>query len=339
MAARSLGLKDGARGYADTLEKKGQFRGRRLRFHDVYYVITDTLDDGIDAIKSALETSHGIVLGVYDSVTGTYVIGIAPKESGRIIHPISNAAAALYEVTVTYDSDFDAEQSSPEGATGWRPKRKWYSVKEEEELEKDVITGKPITTQAGEKIHILDTVVYPILEIERYETYPFDPKIFMGYSDTTNLEPFYGAPPGDALMDDIQSEEEIINGTLLQKTKYVIKFHPKLLEDIEGEPQTGLMSTIEVLHQGFLYIDPRVDPTGKGLGPDFKPRTKLDKNGTPQRVNLKTDIRGKPGDPGDQAGTPVAYLGGTILPEDEEPNFLVFNRKPKVSWSLLNLQF
>lgn len=304
-----LGRKHGTVGGDYTLEKKGQWWNRVKSFSETFYVMSDSLNDFEDAILAC----PGL------PVTGDIVDGCAlrrkvAKETDTIHW--GGTVRALWEVELFYDSRVDPDQMTNADAepTNRRPKRRWRSVKIEERMEKDV-EGTKVQTQADEEIVIMDTVVYPLLEIERYENYPFDPQTIRKYTDKCNLETFYGAPPGCALIESIDTDEEVMNRILYEKVVYQIRFGAKE-ENVEDE-----LSTVEVLHQGYKYRDAAIGAN---------PLSAEDKNGVPIKVNLFYDPLGPVGSGG---------TGGRQLTITEGPSYIPFKRKKKIDFGPLNLEY
>lgn len=255
---------------------------------EVYYVLSDTLSE----TKASVTSSTGIP-SAYDISEGTMVTSIDGKETHTIVHPLTGFAATLWEVTVHRSSEFDPEQQdNPENRT---PKVRWYGEIDEEILEKDVITNEPIVTDCGEPMVVTAPVVTPVLEIKRYEPYPFNPTVMLQYAHKLNASEFWGAPRGAALMLPMEVDETIINNEKYCEIVYKIKFK---IKDGEEEPWKA-----RILHHGYLY---------RRL-PGAKPEVFQDKNGNPHTVNLVTKEED-------------AANAGTKLPDDEDLQYKEWNR-------------
>jgi hypothetical protein len=299
-----LGIEESSKGIKDRLDIKGGFPTLHRTFDEVHLVITDdTNQDETDVLLVPQIPPMGAL-----SLRGGVVRGREAKERNTVRHPVTGDVAFLYEVVVEYDSAIEEDDGgqSPE-PTNLRPKRRWYSEKVKERLVKDPITNLPLMTKAGEEIVFEHDVTVGILEIKRYGAAPFDPNKKFTYENHTNDGEFYGAPTGCALMDTVDAEEVIINGVRYEQETYIIKFKFK---DQDKTQANGWMAS--VIHQGYLYL-----PFNGAHIADA--RTKLDKNGTPVRVNLETT--------------------GELLLGNGLPNYIEFNEFPKVSFGPLQLVF
>lgn len=293
---------------------KGQFWNRRRSFSECFYVLADSINQFEDEI---LATTGLPLLG--NVLSGCFHTRKKAEEVASVVY--NGAWTTLWEVKCDYTSNIDQDQIDTNAdPTQRRPKRRWYTVKEEVNLEKDVVTGQPIKTQADEPFSIPDVASFHMLEITRYEPYPFDPLIQHRFENSCNELAFYGAPPGAAFMDTIESEEETIERELYQKTMYLIKF--KIEEDDEGNFKEDTMSIFEALHQGYQYRP--------SFGPSYAPKIKLDSNGQPIRINLYYDPAGV---------ADGVHNGGIELPPTFPPSFIPFSRKRKKDWTSLQLEF
>ncbi len=269
-------------------------------YHQSFYVL---------AAASETEDSIRGTIGVPTIGThyeGAYCISHDVKELTPCRNPFTGAASILCEVTCEFTNDIsgpDADQEETEKDPEDRsPVVNWTSEFEEEVLEKDVVTGEPIQTRAGEQIIITGPIPVPVLEVIRYETFPFNPVTLLLYGGRINSAAFYGAPEGTAWLQPIEAPEVRIEGKKYVHATYRVRF--KMREDPE-EPGTFLKNTwrARLLHQGQQYLDD-----------GGKPVQATDENGNPIRVNL--DDEGK--------------VTGT-------PQYLNFNRLHKINLNDLNL--
>ena len=297
-----LGVKVGSVDASDEVTKKDRIHVRRKRITSTSYVLGDTLSDTEEDI---LATSG--IPALWSPLRGALCKSRTPKEVDRVINPNTGVACGLWEVTAEFDSDVDPDECTDDPSCK-TPIVRWHGETEEEVLEKDAITGEPVQTAAGEPILITSPYVLPVLEIKRYETYPFDPNVMLDYSHRTNAEVFWGAPIGSALMLPMEVDEETINQVKYAVPTYRIKF--KIKPDLD-EPWKA-----RVLHHGFQYLDENEGGSGSGsaCGEGIVYR---DKFGNSATINLAED--------------------GTLLPLCDPPNFLEFNRFTKIDFNNLSL--
>lgn len=301
----NLGKVDGTTSGDFNLERKEGFYNFHKTFEDTWLLIADTSSQTDDDVAGDPTLPF---VGQF-SARGGFCVSKKAKERETVIHPITGVITVLWEVNVKFDSNIDADQAdnSPNDPTSMRPKRRWRREKIKERQVKDAVTGDAIITKAGEEMVVEHDVGVAILEIQRYEAYPFSPTKMYTYGDHTNDGSFYGAPSGCALMDDIQVEEEIINNGLFSNVTYVIKFKFKDGDFNQSDGWKG-----RLLHQGYLYLP--------FFGAGFHQAiTKLDKNGNPIKVNLEST--------------------GELLLGNGQPNYIEYNEFPKASFSALNLEF
>lgn len=343
-----------------TLEKKGQFYIRRKQFSECFHVLADN----IGQFENEIVSTAGLpALG--DIVDGGYLLSKKATEVASVVHPVSGVWTTLWEVTCAYDSQLDenqANQANQDDPTALRPKRRWYSIEEEERLAYDPVTLEPIQTQAGEPIIVMHPVTRPMLEIERIEPYPFDPDVILHYTNKTNTKTFYGAKPGCACIRFIEADEETINGELYVRVKYTIMFKiirvevddaallfgkvrdtktfgGKTFVDIEG----GFL--LSLLHEGYQYL-PRAKVTVTGPlttvdadDPVPHPIINRDKDGNPLKTNLYTDhVTGRGRVRGENT------RGGTKLTAEDEVagehlKWITFNRLVPTDFDPLSLQY
>lgn len=231
-----LGLKTGSFTATKTLSQNAGLQTPDVSFKRTYYVVSDTLDqDPQDVLATAgLPTQFDLVLGCRCRSADI-------KEAEVLIrHPVTGVRCVLYEIEYGFDNKVDPSQGNGGGGGGGhnptqnRPKVRWYAVEEEEELKVDAVTGAPVQNAVGEKLLRTVPVPFPILEIKRYEFFPFDPNFIIVYGNKVNKEPFWGAPRGTALMLPPFTEEYIIGdvddetgAAEYELVTYTIKFNLK----------------------------------------------------------------------------------------------------------------
>lgn len=310
MANKLLGRVDGQIKGGRSLQKgDGQFYVQQKDYREQYYVIAENLTKTEDDIIAT--AGLPVLGGIYSSA---FCTNLTAEEVMRVHHPNTGVLTMLWMVNAEFTSHLDSDQAgNSSDPTDMRPKRRWRSEKEEEVLEKDAITGEPIVTTAGEPIHIKHTVYYIFLEISRYESYPFDPDIINAFVGRANSSSFYGAPTGTVIMDSIESEEEVVNGSVFCHNTYVAKFK---MRDDPDSPGNFLSDSFKArpLNNGYLYYPPT-----ELLAATPKTAIKLDKNGQPKRINLDAN--------------------GFELAATSDPVYLEFNEVSKIDFSALNLEF
>jgi len=306
MAATLLGIKDGTdsaeKGYekgAATVQKKSL----------TYYVITANTSEGEAEVLNAAGLPE---LG--DTLFGGHVNNLKPTHISRVRNPVTGTPADLWEVEVSSDSTVgDGQAPTPgDGSDFDSVTVRWSCEKETLHLKRDIITGKPVQTVNGEPIHAEYEISHPVLEIERYEEYPFDPNRILTYVNTVCENEYWGAPLGDALMTDIEVDEYEESGFILNIIRYRVKFWSGMNAVDYLLPEEPSPWQLELLHQGTMYRTPLV--TGGGGNKIVRAE---DENGNPITVNLD--------------------IGGFQLDPDAEPVFLPFNRYRKRDWSELNI--
>jgi hypothetical protein len=294
MATVNLGLKIGNSGGVN-IEQKDQTWIQNQEFKRIYYVVADLGSDELDV----LSTSGIPVIGV--DIIGTAICkGLSAKETDRV--NFLGSPAMLWEVEATFDSKVDQGQAGEEDPLDLPIRRRWYGENEDEVLEKDAITGDPITTACGEPIIITAPVCRPILELTRYENYPIDPDTILEFSNHVNDSTFYGAPEGSALMMPIEADKETIKGVDYDKVTYRIKFNIR-----EDESSTEDSWMARPLHHGYKFFP----IAGAAWPATWKIK------GQPATVNLAAD--------------------GTALDNDADPFYLAFNRFKKANFNSLSL--
>lgn len=287
-----LGIKDGGVRARDNIRQRDQIWIPEKKFSIDYYVMSDTISQTEDDVI----LTPGVPPLLFP-LRGAICKGRDANEMHRITHPVTGVPAALWVIRANFDSRLDPTE--PEDPTAKTPIVRWHGETEEEVLEEDAITGDPVETAAKEPILITTPFVMPVLEIRRYELYPFDPNIMLNYSHRTNSTDFWGAPEGTALMLPMEVDEETIENVKYCVVTYRIKF--KIKPDV-AEPWQA-----RVLHHGFKYRS----------AAGAEPEVYMDKHGNPATVNLNDD--------------------GTLLPAAADAKFLTFNRFKKVNHNTLTL--
>jgi len=294
-----IGVKDGTQQGNTDLEKRDELTVVVRTFSRVYYVLADTLADDELAIVGTVG-----IPPLFTLYNGMSVRGQAPRETTRVIHPVTDVATTLWEVTISYSNAVDPDDD--EDPLNLDAVIRWFGETEEEILEKDAITGRPIQTDADEPILITTPYVVPVLEIKRYEVYPFIPNVILDFSHHTNSAVFWGVPAGHALFMPPEVDEETVEGVKYAVVTYRIKFK---IKPGQAEPWQA-----RVLHHGFKYRET----------PGAKPTIYQDRHGNPATVNLVSREDDAPN-------------AGTKLADGANPHFKQWHRFQKIDFNILSL--
>lgn len=295
-----LGIKDGSPS-SDYTVNPGTITFEDRDGSRTYYILADTLDDTHADIRATtgVPQLYALISG------GFYVDKHSVKEHGRVLHPVTNVATILYELEVHYTNKINPNQQDSEQPPESRsPVIRWTGTVEDETVDEDV-NGTPLQTTAGEKIIATVPVVYPVLEIKRYELYPFDPDVILDYSYRINSSTFWGAKRGSALMLPMECDEQIIEGEKYHYVTYRIRFKIR--------PDLAVPFKARILHEGTQYF---ANPGDKAANID--PIKALDENGNPLTVNLKV-------------------ADGTKLGPNDPAEFIEFDLNDEADFNDLNL--
>lgn len=280
-------------------QKDSKIWTKKKTYEEVKIVLANCDDDEDDILGTT-----GIP-AMYDILRGMTCIEVSPRETESIL--FQGALASLWEVTCKYDTDGGgADGKDPDTPPQEQtPTVRWTSENEDEHMEKDQMND-PLQTAANEPIFVTVPQACPILEITRYEDYPFDPDIILDYVNHTNSQPFWGAPLNSALMVGINSDEEDKENERLVKVTYRIKF--KLKTIIPGGPALqGNSWWLRLLHCGQKFRPAAGEP----------PQVWMDAEGNTGTVNLAAD--------------------GTLLAVNAPPQYLTFIRHASVDFNNLSL--
>lgn len=219
MAMTLLGSKDASIETSYSIEKKNDIYVQRKTGRQTFLVMGETMAD----TESAAVDTPGLP-PMWWPGQGMFVIRKTPREVGTIKNPDSGQNAILFEVDVEYDSQVLPEDDAP--PISKPPRIRWTSETVDELLERDAVSGDAVVTACNEPILLTTPIAIPVLEITRYENYPFNPVTILGYSFRTNSAVFWGAAAGVALMMPMDVDEETIETTRYAVVTYRIKFHP-----------------------------------------------------------------------------------------------------------------
>lgn len=291
-----IGVDYGSFGGSDGLQKKDRIWVRQKK-NDICYIV---LGDNTSQTDEDIYLTTGIpALG--EILFGSVCKSRTAKEEQIVTHPATGGRVGLWKVDCSFDSEVDPDDISEIPPP---PKVSWDGETEDEYLAEDAITGDPIETMAKEPLFITGPVTIPILQIERYEPYPFDPDTMLTYANHTNSLAFWGAPTGCALMMPMQVQEDRLEGEKVVKVIYRIKFKMR----VSGGDFVANTWQAKVLHHGLKY---RKEPGAE-------PVIWTDKHGNPGTINLKN-------------------ADGTKLSSADPAEFLTFNRHAKANFNALSL--
>lgn len=305
MAIKFLGGIDGKFSGTDERSKNEQgFWTTRRKFTRVYHVLGDSLSNTETQILACVG-----VPALGDKIGTAFCINRSATETNTVI-----GAGALWEVTCEFDSDvaedsFPSSGSSsgdpedPEDPTLLPPKRTWSGETGSRTIDNDT-QGDPIETKAGEKIAMEGPDLTVVYELERYSNYPFNPNVIMLYQNTTNQDPFYGAPSGSSLIASISADEVDVNGV-----KYILE---------KWQVRTKIRRKNSTLQQNTWNAKPLNQGTQYRPAANQPPKKKTDEEGNLMTCNLNED--------GTERLNPP-------------PIFLDFQIYEKKSWADLGLEY
>lgn len=237
-----IGTQYGSPNAAFTAEKGSKIWTRRKTFEETKIILANC-DDDEDDIKGVTG-----VPDLFSTLRGMTCIDVSPKEVDSVL--FEGQLANLWEVVCKYDSSADPTENGDQDPTQKTPVVKWLSEDEDEHMEKDQAQN-PVQTAANEPLFVTKPMACPILEVTRYEDYPFDPDVILDYVNRTNSAAFYGAPIGTVLMKGINSEEEDVEQIKYCKVTYRMKFKLKFI------PVLNILDVntwrLRLLHAGQKY--------------------------------------------------------------------------------------
>lgn len=270
-----------------------------------FYVLADPSETRDDILQTVGVPQVGTLY------LGSVCRGHDVRELESVFNPFTQGPGVLCEVIAEFDNDVDPDEAQNQETTAPENRRavvNWHGEFEEEALEKDVVTGKPIAVSNGERALLVAPVPICVLEVSRYETWPFNPLTMLLYSGRLNSQDFYDAPEGTAFLEPIEAPEETLEGTRYVHATYRVKFKMKFDPENPGEFLKDTWKA-RILNQGNVYIDESTSPRTI--------RRSVDKEGNPIKVNLDED--------------------GHRLGVDDDPTYSEFNRLTKTDLNELNL--
>ena len=234
----------------------------------------------------------------------------------------STAGALLWDVSCDFSSDISLVEDPLEPPNQRIARVSWTSEEIEELIEFDAQNGAPIVNVNNERIVATGKALVPVLQIRRWELYPFDPLNFLLYANHVNTDPFLGAPEGSALLRPMDAgEPQNINGVLYTDVTYRIAFRIRNIEfqvDNNNDPPIAFNPVvvpglpekawqIKLLNYGTRVRD----------APGGEIKQAVDSDGNPKEVNLDAN--------------------GVELAEGADPIYLPFNKYPGANFDDLDL--
>lgn len=247
-------------------------------FKMTYIILADNTSQTQDDIGAT-----GALPQVGSLLRGCLVKDRKFEETDIVSNPMTGVRCGLWEVECEYSSDMKTAFNDT------TPKVGWGGEIERRALERDIATGRRVTTTAGEPIFSEWDDPMPILKVTRQEAYPFNPNTILLYVGRVNAVTFYGSPPGTVFMLPIEVEEEVVNGIKMCHVTYSLKF--KFEYNYAGIVQANSWQAC-LLNQGYMYRpNPVVAPSQNA--PQFAPGNKpaspgqsVDAKGHPIKFNL-----------------------------------------------------
>ena len=287
-----IGESGGTRSSGKTLERNGQLWRLKRTFTREFLVLADTLDEPDASVRAAVPP----VGSVFEMCLCKEV---AVAEVQTVIHPKSGKLTAQYRITCTYDNQVRANPLEMD------PEIKWSCEFEEAPLIRDVDTGAPIQTTAGEQIPLTTQNVIPVLSVTRYVPLPFDPNIFRDYTNTINEGEFWGAPPAHALLTSIECD----------------------YADIEISDETKIKVAHVSYHIKFRF-NPRTQTPWKAEPLNY---------GNYEKESMSTDNIVQHIDPNGRPCQTLLNESGFPLGATQDPVFLSFNQYRTANWDALGI--
>ena len=235
-----------------------------------------------------------------------------------------NAAALLWEVSCDFSSDV-SQAEDPEEPPDQRVARvSWTTEELDEVIEYDAITGKNIVNAAEQQIIATGKTLIPVLQIRRWERYPFNPNLFLNYANHVNTNPFLGAPAGSALLKPMEAAEpQNMNGILYTDVTYRIAFR---IRNIIFEGLEFTAFGVPVVFQPVI---------GANIPPDAW-KMRLLNEGTKERDAAGQPLKAAEDEKGNKI-TVRLDKDAVRLPDNAPAVWLDYHRYPQANFDDLNL--
>lgn len=156
----------------------------------------------------------------------------------------SDVNRLIWYVDLTYTTQFSEEdaEDAVKPPDERRTKYRWsYETMQIPFINDAVDMDKPIVNSVEEPFEDMTDFVIPVLTVERFEL-NFQPQTILDYANHTNEKIFLGAPPKTVLCAGIEADDagnegtgnEVFQGLLYQRVRYVFKFKIPITEDNKG---------------------------------------------------------------------------------------------------------
>lgn len=292
-----LGLLDGSELYSDKIVKRHDILVREKKLSFTQIVAGNSVNDN----ESIIMLAAGV------PAVGSRLRGMVCRTRSA---QQQDSGSLLWHIAVKFDnkiSEDDEEDEQDKDPTARKAKWKWGAEIIEERLQYDAINGDDITNSAFQPILVSHPVAIPVLTIQRYERFPFDPRTIINYVNYVSDGEFWGAKKGNALMASIETGfDEVINEIRVVPVTYKIKFKIEFGKEGGGE--------VEVLDNSWQF---RPIDEGTKYFENGAWKAAADKLGNPIKVNLDGE--------------------GGKLADGEELEHRNYNRYPQTNFDALTL--
>lgn len=296
--ATILGVPTQSPNLTKELQKSGIVWKLSRSFSRTYLVLADSLEETQESILAT-------VPGLGTMVQGCMCKNVEVSEVDAVHNPATGELTSLNKIVCSFDSDVRLDPLDLDAEV------RWGAEQEEEAMWKDV-NGVAIQTKVGEEIPMTRPVVIPVLEIRRYENFPFDPNTILEYTNTINSGVFWGAPAKHALLASIECDYvdvELYDGVKKKfaQVSYRIKFKKS------PDPDNDEPWKVRPLHYGNYCWE-----EGASMSDSNRKKKRItDKSGRPIQGNLD--------------------INGFLLGADAEPVFLAFDKYPEKNFNSLGI--
>ena len=215
----------------------------RRTFKREFIVISDYMDEDETSILSSVG-----IPPINSYLQGAVCVSQDAEEE-EPIRWYNGTDQMKWKVVCGFDSDRDTSESE-QPPTARTPEVDWSTSMSEENMPQDV-NGNYVANSVGDRIDVRVPRANSILEIRRYEAYPYNPNTLLFYGGCVNDSVFYGAPRGSVFMEAIQSTKTEVDGAVYSNTTYRMNF--KLRYDASGNifPDSWV---VFVPNTGFSYL-------------------------------------------------------------------------------------
>jgi len=232
----------------------GKWNRQAMMGVDYYVIAYDLTTD-----PASIADTPGIPR-LWQNYNGLICNKVDPSEQQNVMHPRRpGVQTSLWVVSTQFSSRPDPSKEDYDYSKGklnptekpadysWQTEHETYQLHNDAvyeywppETEPDPFPNFPrnwyeglakIQTAADEPRPLDSSQGWPIVNISRYECYPFDPDLIYRYVNRTNVTTFMGAPSGCALMHAITSVDEMVESVKYIRVTYTIKFRMRRNDD------------------------------------------------------------------------------------------------------------